>query len=242
MTKPKWRRGRGGKHIDRDQQVIPSQLLPDRKAYAPLKQADIEQQDQWDGPDGWGVPNVEPYVLSSFDARPINAIDFIASTGSNAADTFGAGIALASTFYTVPPGRVAIVRDWDVVCNPQAASGGAVLDGNGSSRFFARLSFFINGIVQDQMSSVVLGSLPFGSVFNQTYLVANENDVIEMRLSGLSQANPLNLDATTTFFQVLSTFHGNLLLSKGLQANTEPGAKVSLPVRGRTSRGGRGGR
>ncbi len=123
-----------------------------------------------------------------------------------------------------------MLRDWHLLCvcasgiTEIAEVGAPVVLANGASNFFARLNFFIDGIPQEANSGLTLWSLPFGDVFGTTYIIAQEGQTIEMRLTmGLGAVQ-------ATASQVLMAMHGNLLQAKGYQPQFEPGTDVSIPV------------
>jgi len=214
-----------------DQNNIPSQAPSDRTPYMPGRnQADVGQfpplQQQHEHGYG-GAPPV--YVVSTYDARPINAVDFNTYTGTNPNDTgfSGAGQITASTFYTVQPGRVAVLRDWHLLVvptegEPIGETTPIINPSSGASNFRAVLSFLVDGQFQEGQSGLVLWSLPFGDVFGNAYVIAQEGQTIEMRLTGSG--------AGSNWSQALMAMHGNLLQAKGYQPQFAPGTDVSLPV------------
>ena len=219
----------------------PSHILP----YDPVRQADVAQLAKYQAPHQLGYGGAPPvYVVSTYDARPINGVDFTTMSGTNAGspnggvtnpDTgfiFGAGpnvgaYDVASLFYLVQPGRVATVRDFDIIALFATTVDVAVpilgINGGGASIADATLSFLVDGVFQEAMSSIDIWSLPFGAVQGECYIQADEGQTIEMRLS-------LGSHTATSFSQVLMGMHGNLLLKRGYQLTFEPGTDNVLPV------------
>lgn len=217
------------------QENIPSQRVPGRTPYAPGQpQAAQVAQQQQPHPQAPGAPP-KYYVVSTFDARPINGIDFQAQSGNDNRDTGYLPDAIAvyfeaSCFYTVGSGRVAIVRDFQVLAVPQQGepiagelTANPIFTANGASNFKLTVSFFVDGNPQEGMSPINTWALPFGDYFGECYIVAEEGQTIEMRVQGTDTTG-------SQFYQALLAFHGNLLLSQGLQAEYEPATNAVLPV------------
>jgi len=219
-----------------EQENIPSQRVPNRIPYSPGQpQAQQAAELQKEHPQKHGgTPPV--WVASTFDARPINNVDWSTYTGTNpddiGADSAAGPFTSSSTFFVVPPGRTAILRDWHLLMVPlsgQTPSGEStpVIFASGASNFPVVLSFFVDGQAQLEMSGRVLWSLPFGDVFGDAYIIAQENQTIEMRIDSFA-AGPGTF--APTWWQALMAMHGNLLLSKGLQPQFEPGSVDVVPV------------
>lgn len=218
-----------------DQHNIPSQEPVSRVPYYPVRNADVEgyTELQKPHPNGdFGPAGV--YVVSTFDARPVQAIDFMTMTGNQLGTfgytdqgwaPFGGPYNLIRTYYLVPAGRTAILREWEISGVPQAGEGGPPINANGASTFFWRLQFFVNGQLVPEYSPVI-GAIPFGNVAGECYVVAPQSSVIEMRLT--PGINGYSLGAT--FYQCLCAMRGNLLFYRGLPTDFEPATSATLPV------------
>lgn len=214
------------------QENIPSQEVPNRTPSAPnnndLSRARKLQPPHPSAP----MPMGEQYVITSYDARPINAADFTTYSGTDPRDT---GIdpvtgpyVTASAFYTVPQGRTAVVRDWHVLAVAltginNVGDGSPVLTLQGASNFAVTLTFFVDGVAQLGVTDLTLWALAFGDVFGNAYFVAREDQTIEMRITRLT--------APADFEQAILTFGGQLLLSRGDQPEEEPGSVDVVPIR-----------
>lgn len=179
-----------------------------------------------------GPPPV--YVISTYDARPIDCTDFNTQSGSNAKDTGydgttvpGTGYETSSVFFDVPQGRVAVLRDWHILSVPQFGPlSASPFNANGSAAMNVSISILVNGNFQLGYSSIRSYALPFGDVFGECYVVAEPGDEIEVRVDGgLTEAA-----IGGSWYQMLISLHGQLLLAKGREATFEPGTDAVLPV------------
>lgn len=209
---------------------VPSQAPSNIPPYDPTLQADASQFPIYQAPHQLGYGGVPPvYVVSTYDARPINATDFTTFSGTNPNDTgfnpSPGSYATASIFYTVQPGRAGVLRDWDIMAlfGPTLDGTSPIIGINGTSNVAVSLSFLVDGVFQEAMAGLVLWELPFGQVFGEAYILASEGQTIEMRLTILDQADYV-------FNQVLMSMHGNLLLSRGDQLSYQPGTINVLPI------------
>lgn len=224
------------------QENIPSQYVPGGKPYYPGQpQAQNAANIRAPAPQAPGSPP-SVFVISTFDARPINAVDFNNQSGNDGRDTGWQPYAtapdpvppytLAQAFYTVGSGRIAVVRDWQALVVPErgeAVSGSEppgtgfpIFNSLGASNTRFVVSFFVDGNPQEGMAPIVTWGTPFGDVFGKCYIIAQEGETIEMRLSGDVNGS--------RFSQALLAFNGNLLMAQGLQAEYEPATSAVLPV------------
>lgn len=181
------------------------------------------------------APAVPPYVVTTYDAKPINAVTFNTLTGSNADDTGWDGAAgpytASSTFYEVPSGRVAILRAFQILCVPatgqELAGSDPIFLTNGASNFRVVVSILVNGNFVEGWAGRVCWSLAFGDFFGSPYILANGGDIIELRVtSSFSGAET----AASTWHQLLAALDGDLLLSYSAQLEFAPGSTDVLPV------------
>jgi len=215
-----------------NQSPVPSQN-PSREApYSPARQADQMQNANLRGEAQWGQGVVSAFVMTTFDARPIQGYDFVTYSGTNAAgpaflDEWNVTANIHRLFYRVPSGKIAIVRDWNILAFPFSESG-PVVTTDGTSGFFTRLDFFVNGIAQDQYAGRFISALPFGAVSGVSYIIAPENALIEMRITGVDATN--TIDVNQEFLQSELSMHGNILLAHGLPPEWEPGTQGAVPM------------
>lgn len=219
---------------------LPAQQPSRRTPFKPSEQADINQFPPLQRPHEPGYGGPPPvYVVSTFDARPLNAVDFITHSGS---DLGGAdnpdvgqvpdpdGYETSSIFYLVPPGFVAVLRDWHIRMQPLTGDpigeGQPVITEDGDSNFPCRIQILVNGNVQNGQTFLTYG-LAFGDVFGECYVIAPSGAVIELRVTaaGADQAN-----FPVAWTQALIALHGNLLFDKGYQQEFMPGTDAVLPV------------
>ena len=217
---------------------IPSQEPVRRTPYFPGDR-DIQQFSQFKGAIAEPGKSPSTYVVSIFDARPINSVDWSTYSGTHPDDTdpvadVGGGGVIASTFFTVPLNNRAILRDWHLLVVPEA--GTTDVDGDfpvffasGASNFFVRLSFLVNGIFQPAMSNRAIWNLPFGDAFGNAYIIADAGDTIEMRVTGGTHSS--GGSQQSSWFQAIMAMHGNLLVDTGKQPQFEPGTDAIIPVK-----------
>jgi hypothetical protein len=157
--------------------------------------------------------NVAPYVdaniTSTYDARPINAIDFYRIDQVTSGANF-----TSSLFFTVPFGRVAILKNvgWYA---PSLATANVygVYD-----TIKARADILIDGIFDNQYQNIlypIADNLP-------VYVIAAAEQIIELRVT--------NTVGDAGFVAELSMY-GQLLLASGSATNYEPGTKYPMPVK-----------
>lgn len=212
----------------------------------PGMQQDVADMQPFVAPHPPGLqPAPEAYVVSTYDARPIMAVDFNTQSGGSAQDTGftpgggtdgpgGNAYIAASHFYTVPVGYQAVVRNFQILTVPafgqSALAGNPVFGPNGESNFRLTYAILVNGTFQTGVSGVVSWAGAFGDIFGDVYVLANSGDTIEFRV--LCQD-----DAESAFFQALISMQGQLLLSKSGQLEFAPASSAVLPVREQTAKG-----
>lgn len=177
----------------------------------------------------------ENFSVTVFDARPLNTIDFNTFLGTNPLDTIPTPVAplnVVSIFYNVPAGRVAILRKWSMNLTPADDSEtSAIITPQGTTNFWSRVSFLIDGIPQDQEANLIFGDAPFGEFSGECYIIAGANAVIEMRVQGLG-SDPTVIDNDAVFQGALMRLYGNVLRQTGREFTQEPLTTASIPVRG----------
>lgn len=218
------RRTRRGKPLDYN---VPSQAPSTARPYYPSAgdlRSSISKL-QPNPPGQGGSPPV--YTLTVFDARPINAADFHTETGSSADDTgqVPGAQTTSSTFFLVPNGYTAVLRKWQALIIPQtgpAADGLAIFGADGGSFFVVKFDVLVDDVSQPGMSNIISRATAFGDVEADCYVIASQGQTIEFRAA--------TVGAGATFNQCLVALSGNLLMSKGLNPQYEPGTSVTLPV------------
>jgi hypothetical protein len=191
-----------------------------------------------------GAPPV--YVISTFDARPVNAVDFNVYSGTNAGGTAHPDTGwhpqfaplpappffTSSLFYTVQAGRVAAVRDWQITVAPATGEelggelGNPIFYPGGPtpmSNFRLTISFLVDGVFQEGHSGLVNWQAAFGDIAGECYILARPFQTIELRISGINPGG-------SSWNQALMSMHGNLLQDHGWQVQFEPCTDVTLPV------------
>lgn len=148
-------------------------------------------------------------VVSSYDARPINALDFekffIFPLGT--APNFSAQ-------FIVPDGKVAVLKNvsWHL------AGEGYILDAFGLlSAVSFRVDILVDGIFDNQYQNLtfpIADNLP-------VYVIANSGQLVELRITfPLGQINSAEIH-----------LYGQLLLASGRATNYEPGTQYAVPVK-----------
>lgn len=223
------RRKRFARYTKPDQTpIVPTLTPPHGVPYSPDFQADIQDQQKYrDAPRLPGAPDARPYVLTQYDARPINCIDF-QKTFTTAEQTAAAGATSALFAYSVPPGRTAVVRTVRVRAYIDQNGGAAVRNATtGAPQVSLNLDMLLNGDVMPEWADLrvddAVSTPTFASdVDIPTYFVAPAESQITMRLTILSPAH--------LFAFVMPTFRGQLILSDGVNIPSEPGTKIPLPI------------
>lgn len=185
-------RERGESYPERGN-TAPIQGLPSDVAY----QARIAEQKSV-----IGSPKTNSKVETTFDARPINAVDFYESGG-----TFGYGVPNASFTFQVPEGRIGILRKFRYEFSP----------------IYPNIPF--NNIVTSiQVSGITVPGYTgmqlaqYVPDWIDCYALAGEGQYITLffQFSGAFPYAAVSLNAE---------FYGNLLISTGRQLEFEPGTE-----------------
>lgn len=153
-----------------------------------------------------GSPVSDSRVSAIFDARPINAEDFI----------IGGQFALATPYveFTVPNGLIAIVRWFSCHAN-------ALLTVQGIDPEERLFTITIDGVVGKSYDRSNIASEIVSFERYPCYVLANSNSVIRLALNN------------TTGIQndrVYLSMYGNLLVSSGRPLTHEPGISAPEPV------------
>lgn len=186
-----------------------------------------------------GSPNLNVDVRSVFDARPINARDFLQS-GINYINTVTENKTFSSLFFTVPEGYTCILRGVKYSLNVQDGLSTNVVSGLPGERgapnngeFFMPeadeslgcnffLSVLINGSAQPDYTDVPQVNI-WQNDFLPAYIIAEAGQIVELRLGLLRLTDALDTLTSEMTAYVSMGMRGNLLLSRGLPANLEPG-------------------
>lgn len=166
------------------------------------------------------APKATPYTLTTFDARPVNTIDFVhtfAAAEQVGGDSF-------TTEFTVANDRTAILRRLDLRVYMSAASRDVV---TGAPTETLIGSFLIDGYAVPQARLMRLDDAICSPTFMlgmsiPLYIIAQGGSVVSFKLD--------NTAGGTTFALVAPVITGNLILSSGVNPNSEPGTKAPLPV------------
>lgn len=199
----------------------PSRVAP----FGSVDIADIASQLDLHGPFPMGYARSNGEVQTSFEARPVNCIDFVSSVTQTELDAM-AGQTQGFVFYTVPVGRVAVVRRistraWVNGANPRDVATGAPV-------CRLRLDTFVNndavtGLNPDPQNTpgfrlddaVVTNTFNDARVDIDTYFLIDEGGVLQLRYV-------IENAFTIQYIQAIVT--GQLLLKKGIDLNSEPSA------------------
>lgn len=168
-----------------------------------------------------GATKAKPFVLSTFDARPINAIDFLdtfTATEQVAGDTF-------TCTYAVPEGRVAVFRNLALRVYMSAASRDAV---TGQPTEAITLSFLVNGAAVEQVNNIRVDDAICTPAFQvglnlPLYFLAPPSATVSLILSNTAGGTQIAFAAPL--------MSGTLLQAEGVNPTSEPGTHAPLPVR-----------
>lgn len=191
-------------------------------ADAPIDQMQLLQQ-YLDAPYDLGQPATEAFVISHYDARPINAYDHN-FTYTAVEQVALAGTATASFSYKVPAGRVMVARDLQLAAWFTADPFGGV---GGAPNVLVTASFRIGGAVIPGANNMnVDGAIQSATVFRPylkipLYFLAFEGETVQLRIT----------TTVTTFTRVAPLFHTNMLLASGINRTSEPGTQNEIPIR-----------
>jgi hypothetical protein len=185
--------------------TMPPNAVPDI-GYQSRERAEVERSGVT------GTMSQGATVRSTFDARPINARDWLQG-GSFFIDTANGAphVGANDAIFTVPEGYIAVIRDFQMSIFPVVF--GADLEDFRWTLSIARLPV-------NNYDNMALGQESDGLWF-PAYALANENEVVGMRLEA-------NVDYEAAFPQDIRAraeviLHGNLLLRTGVPIEYEPG-------------------
>lgn len=188
--------------------------------------ADIASQLDLDGRFPFGFARSNAEVTTGYEARPVNCIDFVSTVTQTELDAM-AGQSQGDVFYTVPQGRVAVVRRIGVRtyltgANPRDAATGApaarvrldVFVGEDAQLGFTPRPLAGPGVRIDD--SIVTPTFNDARVDLDTYFLLDELQVLRCRFV-------IENAPTWVIDQIQPTITGQLLLKKGIDLNSEPG-------------------
>lgn len=205
-----YRRNRGSADLP-NQHPVPGQNPPLDTPFLPTRQPDIIQQQP-----GMGSPTERPtpFVISTFDTRPINAQDFFRSGLSVMSVPPDAAVETAQFNYVPPVGYLAVIRRIEVAMigpSPTPEPGAEII-----------MDLLENGapIFQNDNQPVYYALSPLRF---DTHIAILGGNTFSVRFRSTGVAT----DGGTFVFQVT----GNLLLSGGYAPSDEIGTKVSIPVK-----------
>lgn len=178
---------------------------------------DVDQQNQLiNTPMRDGTATIGANVTSTFDTRPINAIDFIDTT----VDSIEEGEFVntdAQGDFTVPPGFSAILRGFKITAkdptftliqNPERVT----------------VTVFVNDSPVPFYENMIF--IPTATAFNPCHVVADENQVIKVVAS--IQAT---IGGTGTDVEYYFQLYGNLLIRTGVPVQYQQGNPIAmLPI------------
>lgn len=191
-----------------------------------------------------GQPPNKTFVVSNFDARPINGYDgfYVLRNDGNtalAADDPGDG-------YIVPQGYTAIIRHINIMFNIATLAGGPFifdLWGNPQAGIYFEYQVLLNGQPAPQVSpdnenfhtfapTAFRGVCPviyaaMSPIDVETYIIAPEHTVVQT-ITRFDRAN--NTTAWSGGWATYSTMSINILQNTGVVTPEEPVNKTPIPV------------
>lgn len=189
---------------------------------APIDQLQLLQQ-YIDAPYDLGQPPTQAFVMTQYDARPINCYDHL-FTYTAAEQAALAGTATATFAYKVPAGRVMVARDLQIAAwftaDPFGGAGGA-------PNTLVTASFRVGGAVIPGANNLNIdGCIQSATVFRPhykipLYFLAFEGETVQLRITC----------TVTTFTRVTPLFHTNMLLASGINRTSETGTQEPIPTR-----------
>jgi len=208
------------------QHAIPSQAVEETVPYDPLRQPDVAQFQYAQQKIPFGTLADGTFVVSTYDSRPINCIDF--RTGNEIReepfDPFQSQIVRWS--YTAPPGRVAVLRGWSLNAAVGRDDGGNLFTPDGQlegSNSFANIDFLINDAAVTQYSGIRSESIFFGNDSGEVFIIVPELATLTLRVA-IQQTG-------VTFITSEAKLYGNLLLASGSVLPYEIGSQTPVPVK-----------
>lgn len=214
---------------------IPSQNPAQEIPYFPGRQADVAQFARLRGPIPHGYAPGGAFVVSTYDSRPINCIEF--SHTRTLQQNFGINSSrnVATSTFVVPEGRTCILREWsaDIYWLTLHTAGltSSVVSTNGAPQAPVQIDFLVNGAAVPEFSGLTTGQFCFGSVSGETFIIVPEGQTLQFVLTRIDFPNGNSGQLSNILFeQVDTTLLGQLILSTGQTPDFEIGNQEPLPV------------
>ena len=199
---------------------VPSQAPAAGLPYNPEIQPDVQDFPILQRRHPPGTAPYLSYVVTTYDARPIQAHDFLVTDGVSSQ----VGVNTVEFSFETPIGRVRAFKSWSLearlipddqpLLNPE---------GFPSAQDVAVMSVIVNGVFQEGFSGVNIPLLvASGSIESECYFLVDEGQTLTFRLSTFGFITDAQL-----------MMYGNSLLSTELPIEFEPGTTVALPVTAR---------
>lgn len=219
------------------QTAVPSQIGPPNRVFDPMSfpggAPDLSNTRAYqEGHPPAIEPGVEPnigpnkyaenFVLSTYESRPINAVDFY--------DTVRVETILAPDSrsfqqdFVVPNGRVAIFREWSASVI-FVTTGAPITNPDGSSNVFTTVNLLLNGSDIPFISDKNYNTFPFGEVSQEFFQPIQEGDT----LSYFFEIDAA-VSANITIIAGQLVLYGNMLITTGRDINFEQASKDPLGV------------
>jgi hypothetical protein len=167
-------------------------------------------------------PSVDSCVISTYETRPINALDFSVFSTFIITNTEPFKVS-----YTVPDGRIALIKNFssDAFRRSELASGFVSIYGFYENAAIAANNIVLPGYtftVDDQpvtgFANIVLG---LKIINHPVHIVATAGQIISLTMKNVSAG----------FTEGTLSFTGQTLLATGRPSNYEQGTLYPLPVR-----------
>lgn len=194
-----------------------------------------------------GQPPSDTFVVTTYDARPLNAYDGFWVLRDEGFEPPGLPPALGTGFIT-PPGYTIIIRQLDITLYPHATPTsllglvdlwGQPLWGDFDTQINFQYQIMLNGIPSPQLSSIPVGVPPItvensgkvpiaaamlGTLTVPTFIIVPENTTVRTLTTFTGQGS---WEGTWSCITVMSY---NLLLNTGVDPQSEPVNKLPVPV------------
>lgn len=168
-----------------------------------------------------GSPYADVVFITNFDARPLNGHDFLATGGAD----FGNETSFGIFNFTVPDGRVAILRGFKYAFSPifnltfESEFTGAADSFVGRICVGLPAEFSGGAIVQSGVAQLGYSDFRLGQQvldWQPTYIIADSGETLSIIVRQ-------STGAVYSFFH--AQFYGNLLLKTGRPTSFEPGTE-----------------
>lgn len=224
---------------------IPSQNPESKIPYFPGRQADAEQMAALRGPIPHGYAPGGAFVISTYDSRPVNTIDFQKSISTTLGGTtprvvgdmsaeinqVTPGLSASGTF-TVPNGRTCVLRGWEISLHwlPDASmsQNEAPITVYGRSGILNRLDFLLNGSAIQDNANIEIEEFPFGPVSGECFIIIPQGQQITAEVTRIAFNNGFNEAWNIDSFEL--KLYGQLILSTGQTPDFEVANMVAVPV------------